>query len=120
MVYYLQMYSGVEIDYQRYAMPTLGLEDIDLATRNKKVAELYPAFEKEMKENILDYGRTLKSLKDNEQLIFQIKLTRCTGCGIPTTLECTIKGSVLKEFNAGKLDKNAALSKITVKKGANQ
>jgi hypothetical protein len=120
VVYYLQMYSGVEIDYQRYAMPTLGLEDIDLATRNKKVAELYPTFEKEMKENILDYGRTLKSLKDNEQLIFQIKLTRCAGCGIPTTLECSVKGNVLKEFNAGKLDKNAALGKITVKKGANQ
>ncbi len=120
VVYYLQMYSGIEIDYQRYAMPTLGLEDIDLATRNKKVAELYPTFEKEMKENILDYGRTLKSLKDNEQLVFQIKLTRCAGCGIPTTLECTVKGSVLKDFNAGKLDKNAALSKITVKKGAKQ
>lgn len=120
VVYYLQMYSGVEIDYQRYAMPTLGLDDIDLATRNKKVAELYPTFEKEMKENILDYGRTLKSLKDNEQLVFQIKLTRCAGCGIPTTLECTVKGSVLKEFSAGKLDKNTALGKIIVKKGAKQ
>jgi hypothetical protein len=120
VVYYLQMYSGIEIDYQRYAMPTLRLEDIDLATRNKKVAEIYPQFEKEMKENILDYGRTLKSLKDNEQLIFQIKLTRCNGCGIPTTLEYTVKGSVLKEFNAGKIDKNAALGKMTIKKGANQ
>ena len=53
-------------------------------------------------------------------LIFQIKLTRCTGCGIPTTLEYTVKGSVLKEFNAGKIDKNAALGKVTIKKGANQ
>ncbi len=120
VVYYMQMFSGVEIDYMRFSMPTVGLQDIDLATRNKKVAELYPIFEKEMKENILDYGRTLKSLKDNEQLIFQIRLTRCTGCGIPSTLECIIKGSVLKEFNAGKLDKNAALSKMTIKKGANQ
>ncbi len=120
VVYYMQMYSGIEIDYKRFAMPTLGLDDVDLATRNKKVAELYPQFEKEMKENILDYGRTLKSLKDTEQLIFQIKLTRCTGCSIPTTLECTIKGSVLKEFNAGKIDKNAGLGKMTIKKGANQ
>jgi hypothetical protein len=120
VVYYMQMYSAIEIDYKRFAMPTLGLDDVDLATRNKKVAEIYPQFEKEMKENILDYGRTLKSLKDNEQLIFQIKLTRCSGCGIPTTLEYTIKGSVLKDFNAGKTDKNAALSKMTLKKGANQ
>lgn len=120
VVYYMQMFSGVEIDYMRFSMPTIGLQDIDLATRNKKVGELYPIFEKEMKENILDYGRTLKSLKDTEQLIFQIRLTRCTGCGIPSTLECTVKGSVLKEFNSGKLDKNGALSKMTIKKGANQ
>jgi len=120
VVYYMQMYSGIETEYRRFALPTLGLEDVDLATRNKKVAELYPKFEKEMKENILDYGRTLKSLKDDENLIFQIKLTRCTGCGIPTTLECTVKGSVLKDFNAGKIDKNAALGKMSVKKGANQ
>ncbi len=120
VVYYMQMYSGIEIDYRRFALPTLGLEDVDLATRNKKVAELYPKFEKEMKENILDYGRTLKSLKDDENLIFQIKLTRCNGCGIPTTLECTVKGSVLKDFNVGKIDKNAALAKMSIKKGSNQ
>lgn len=119
-IFYMQMVSSVEKSMNRYAIPTLGLEGLDQAARDKKVAELYPVFEKDIKENILEYGRTLKSLKDDESLIFNITLTRCKGCGIPSTLELTLKGSVLKEFGAGRMEKNTALDKILIKKGANQ
>jgi hypothetical protein len=104
----------------RLAMPTLGLTNLTQEERDKKVKELYPVFESELKENILDYGRTLKSLNDNEQLIVDVSMTKCTGCGIPASLELAVKASVLKEYSAGKLDKSAALSKIEVKKGPNQ
>ena len=119
-IFYMQMVSSVERGMNRYAIPTLGLEAVDQQTRDKKVAELYPAFEQDIKENILEYGRTVKSLKDEESLIFNIALTRCKGCGIPGTLELTIKSSVLKDFSAGRIDKSAALGKISVKKGASQ
>jgi hypothetical protein len=101
-------------------MPTVDLQDVDLETRNKKVTELYPKFEQELKENVLEYGKTLKTLKDNEVLVFQVKITKCPACGIPSTLEVSVKGSVLKDAASGKLEKNAALSKFSVKKGANQ
>lgn len=104
----------------RLVMPTLGLTNLTQEERDKKVKELYPAFENELKENILDYGRTIKSLNDNEQLIVDVIMTKCKDCGIPATLELAVKASVLKEFNSGKLDKSAALSKIEVKKGAAQ
>lgn len=120
VIYYMQVYSSSERDYKRYDMPTLNLQDVDQATRNKKVGELYPAFERELKENVLEYGKTVKSLKDDEVLIFQVRLTRCASCGIPSSLEISVKGSVLKDVNAGKLDKNAALAKLIVKKGENQ
>lgn len=120
VIYYMQVYSSSERDYKRFDMPTLNLQDVDQATRNKKVGELYPAFERELKENVLEYGKTVKSLKDDEVLIFQVRLTRCASCGIPSSLEITVKGSVLKDLNAGKLDKNAALAKLVVKKGENQ
>lgn len=119
-IFYMQMVSSVEKSMNRYAIPTLGLDGLDQAARDKKVAELYPAFEKDIKENILEYGRTLKSLKDDESLIFNITLTRCKGCGIPSTLELTLKGSVLKEFGTGRMEKNTALERILIKKGANQ
>lgn len=104
----------------RLTMPTQGLTDLTQEERDKKVKELYPVFESELKENILDYGRTLKSLKDNEQLIVDVILTKCTGCGIPASLEVSVKASVLRDYSAGKLDKSAAVSKIEVKKGVNQ
>lgn len=120
VIYYMQVYSSSERDYKRFDMPTLNLQDVDQATRNKKVGELYPAFERELKENVLEYGKTVKSLKDDEVLIFQVRLTRCASCGIPSSLEISVKGSVLKDVNAGKLDKNAAQAKLIVKKGENQ
>jgi hypothetical protein len=119
-VYYMQVYSTIPISYQRFAMPTLGLEDIDQATRDKKVKEIYPQFEQELKDNMLEYGRTLKSLKDEESLIINVTLTKCVGCAIPSSLELTLKASVLKEYGAGKIDKPTALNKIAIKKGANQ
>ena len=119
-VFYMQVYSSIPAEYPKFHMPTLGLENIDAATREKKVKELYPAFEQELKENMLEYGRTLKSLKDEESLIVSVTLTKCAGCGIPATLEVSVKNGVLKDFGAGKIDKASALSKIVVKKGSIQ
>ena len=119
-IYYMQMISSIERNLNRFFLPTQNADNLDQAARDKKVAELYPVFEKELKENILEYGRTVKSLKDNEQLIFNVSLTKCTGCSIPSTLELSIMGSVLKDFGSGKIDKDAALHKFAVKKGADQ
>lgn len=118
VVYYMQALSSQELGYsKRYVMPTVGLEDIDQSTRDNKVKELYPKFESELKDNILEYGRTLKSLGDNEVLVFQVRLTRCAGCGIPSTVDYTIKGSVLKDLNSGKVNKADAMSKFEIRKG---
>lgn len=119
-IFYMQMVSSVERGLNRHVIPTVGAEDLDQEARDKKVAELYPAFEEDVMNNILEYGRTVKSLKDDESLIFNIALTRCKGCGIPSTLELSVKSSVLKDFGAGKLDKKSALAKINIKKGASQ
>lgn len=120
VIYYMSVYSGTETAPRRFRMPTLGLENVDAETRNKKVKELYPVFEQEFKENLLEYGRTVKSLKDNEALHFQVQMTRCTGCGIPSTVEFVVKGSVLKDYNSGKADRNQALKSISVRQGAPQ
>ena len=130
VIYYMQVYSssgqnnGVygrsEDLHPRYVMPTLGLEGLTQAERDAKVAELYPKFEKEIKEDILEYGRTVKSLKPEESLIFNIKLTRCERCGIPTSLEISVKADVLKDYASGKLSKEAALGKFSIKKGMAQ
>ena len=123
VVYYMQVFSAMRIDPmnpERIAMPTLGLMDVDPELRDRKAKEMYPQFEQDLKTNMLEYGRTLKSLGNDESLIFNVALTKCAGCGIPATLELSIKASVLKDFAAGKLDQSAALNKFQIKKGTPQ
>ncbi|MBL7851516.1 MAG: hypothetical protein JNN04_11485 [Cyclobacteriaceae bacterium] len=116
VMYYMKVYSSLEMDDERFVMPTLDLRGVSQEERDKKVKELYPRFESELKDNIVDYGRTLRSLKDEEQLVFSVRLTKCDGCGIPATLELSIKASALKDYSAGKASREATLAKINVKK----
>ena len=120
VIYYMKVYSSNQDSDDRYSMPTIRLKDLDRETRDKKVVELYPQFEKSIKEDILEYGRTLKSLKSEESLVFNITLTKCTECGIPAFVEYAIKASVLNDYSSGKVSKESALTKITTKKGPNQ
>jgi len=119
-VYYMRVVSSVERGKDRYYMPTLKLENLTQQERDQRVAELYPRFEQQIKEHILEYGRTIKSLSDDESLIFNIQLTRCKGCEIPSTLELSLKGRVLKDYGAGKIDREKALSLFLLKKGISQ
>jgi hypothetical protein len=120
VIYYMHVYSSQPDRNQRHRMPTLRLENADQVTRDKKVKELYPQFEKEVRENMLEYGRTLKSLSEKENLILNVKITRCAGCEIPATLELTIDGASLKAYNEGRISKEAALGKVLVKQGEKQ
>lgn len=119
-VFYMQVFSSNRTFGELYDMPTVGMHEVGQEERDKKVKELYPQFEKELKENIIEYGRTLKSLKDDESLIFNVRVTQCIKCKIPSTLEMTVKGSMLKDYNAGKINRESALGKVVVKKGQDQ
>jgi hypothetical protein len=119
-IFYMTVYSSEETDYKKWRMPTQNTDNMDQAARDKKVTELYPLFEKDIKENLLEYGRTVRSLKDNESITVNIRLTKCKDCGIPSTLELAVKNDVIKQFNTGQLSKEAALAKISVKKGPAQ
>lgn len=121
VIYYMQVYSTQgQLNNGRFYMPTIHLQDVDMETRNKKVVDLYPIFEKDLKDNMLEYGKTLKTLGDEESLIIQVRLTRCPGCKIPSTLEAAVKFKVLKDFASGEINRNEAMQKIQVKRGPEQ
>ena len=120
VVYYMQVYSANRTFNSTYDMPTVDLHDLSQEQRDEQVKKLYPRFEQELKENIIEYGRTLKSLAGDEQLIFNVSLTQCRQCRIPSTLELSIQGSVLKAYNDGKTNKNTAISSISLKRGPEQ
>lgn len=120
VIYYMKVYSSNEEGEERWSLPTVAMRDVSQTERDKKVKEMYPAFESELKENVIEYGRTLRSLKDDEQLVFNIRLTKCTGCGIPSSVEVSVKNTVLKDYGAGKISREAAVGKVSVKKVGNQ
>lgn len=120
-VYHMQVYASSQMDDEGFFnMPTIHLNDVDQQARDKKVKELYPEFEKNIKEDLLEYGRTVKSLKDEEVLMLEVNMTRCKGCAIPSSLELSVKYSVLKDYSSGKISKDAAMAKINVKRGPDQ
>ncbi len=116
VIYFMRVYSSDQEGDERWSMPTLAMNNVSTPERNKKVKELYPKFESELKDNLIEYGRTLRSLKDDEQVVLNVKLTKCVGCGIPASIEVSVKNSVLKDYGAGKTTKEAAVLKVIVKK----
>ena len=120
VIYYMKVYSSNEENKDRFSMPTLHLDHLSKPDRDKKVKELYPKFESDLKDNLVEYGRTLRSLKDDEQLVMNVKLTRCEGCGIPASIEASVNNSALKDYSSGKANKEATLAKVNVKKVGSQ
>ncbi|MBN8578577.1 MAG: hypothetical protein KF775_09690 [Cyclobacteriaceae bacterium] len=120
VIYYMTVFSSNQSGPNRWIMPTQGLNNLTQAERDKRIKEIYPVFEQDIKLDLLEYGRTLKSLAPQEQLVFNIRLTKCQGCGIPATLELTVKASVLSDYASGKISRDAALAKIELRKGSIQ
>lgn len=134
VIYYMSAYSSNE-QYRKldrstensakdegkiWSMPTQRLEGLTQAQRDKKVIELYPQFEKDLKDNIVEYAQTVKSLKDDEMFVFNVTITKCLGCNIPSSLELSVKNSLVRKLAAGQATKADVVAAINVKKGPNQ
>ena len=120
VIYYMSVYSSNEVDENYFDLPTVNMRHVNQKERDAKVKELYPRFESDLKENLVDYGRTLKSVGPDELIVVNAKLTKCLECGIPAAIEVSVKGSVLNDYGAGKITRDVALSKVNVKKMGQQ
>lgn len=117
IIFYMNMVSSVRAGNEGWNIPTQDKENISQEERDELIKSLYPKFEEELKSNIIEYGKNVKSLSDNEQLIFKVSITKCEGCKIPETLELQVKGKTLNELNSGKLNESQAAKNIKVVKG---
>ncbi len=117
-IYNMRVYSSSQ-DNGLHSIRTTRERGLTQEERDKKVNAMYPEFEKSVKENILDYGRTIKSLQPNEMLMFKIRLTECNDCEMPRSIEVSVKANILSEYGSGKLSRDKAMTAITVKKTSN-
>lgn len=111
----MKVYSSVSDD-GLYTIQTLQLDKLTREERDKKVESLYPEFERSLKDNIINYGRTVKSLQPNEKLMFKVNLTECKNCDMPKAIDLSVDASVLLDFDKSKIDLKTAVSKIKIKK----
>lgn len=116
IVYQMRVYSSYESDNVFY-MPSTGDQGLNLEERNEKVQKLLPQFEKSFKENLVSYARSIKSLENNELLIFEVELTQCKNCpDFPKMLKFSIKKSALDDLNSGKITESQAVNQVNVER----
>jgi hypothetical protein len=112
-IYTFKVYSSYE-EAGGFRMPGINKNDLTNEARNENVIKLYPLFVSGMKENIIQYGRTIKSLENDEILLLKVTLTKCDGCSIPKKIQFSVKHSVLADFNTGKISLKDATAKVKV------
>ncbi len=117
-IFYMKTYSSYA-NKDLYDMPVLSRSDIDSEERKQTIVKLYPKFESDMKKVMLDYGRTISSLKSDEVLSMDIKLTRCEDCDIPKSIVLTSPMDVIAQYGQQKISMESALKKIKVRKVMN-
>ena len=110
-IYSVKVYSSYD-EEGLYRMPGINAEGLTGQQRNENVESLYPIFIESMKENILQYGRTINSLESNEMILLKITLTKCDDCSIPKKIQFSVKQSVLSNYNSGKLSLKDAVSNV--------
>ncbi len=117
-IFYMDMISSIENNLWglwRESTPergSLNQQQVYDLTRKK-----YPEFEASLLSNILEYGKNISSLLDEEQLIFKVATPKCNDCEIPETIEIKVNGKILKELKSGKLNEKQAVKNMKVVKG---
>ncbi len=111
----MKVYSSSS-DNGWHTIRTTGESGLTSEERDRKVNAMYPEFEQTFKENLMDYGRTIKSLAADETLVFKVKLTECRGCEMPEEIEVSVKAKTLQSYAKGSISREAGIGQITVKK----
>ncbi len=110
-IYAFKVYSSYEED-GLFRMPGINKDKLNDEARSENVIKLYPLFVAGMKESIIQYGRTIKSLEPDELILLKITLTKCDGCNIPKKIQLAVKQSVLTSFNSGKISLKDATAQV--------
>lgn len=82
--------------------------------QKQEAVEAYDQFLSDLKEYIVDYGRTLKSVGSNQHILVSVTLDSRYD-EIPESMDLQIQKSVLESMDAGSLSRNQAMEQIQVR-----
>lgn len=96
-----------------YTIPEKYNEKMDAYKKQREKA--YLELKLKLKQDLIRYGKTLKSLQADEILMMATKMSDCLSCDQPEKLNLIVKGSVLKDYNQQKITLEQAVESITEK-----
>lgn len=82
--------------------------------RMKAIKEEYDELLGKMKEFMVDYARTLVSVKSDQYLLVTVNITDRLD-DIPDRIDFQLKKSVLEQVDSGSLSRNAAINQVVVR-----
>lgn len=114
VIYHLNMLTRTEKNLYNFVLPSDEKEDLNEESDPEKLTALYPKFLEGIKEHILTYGRTVKSMDRKERLVFNIRLSNCTGCEVPDWVNVSIGMADLFDYDEGKISRTEVLERFKV------
>lgn len=75
----------------------------------------YESLRTDLTQNLIKYGKTLKSLASDEVLMLSVRLPGCYSCEMPEKINLVVKAGVLKDYVQRKITLDDAVKKIDVK-----
>ena len=82
----------------------------------KGIQDNYTAFETTVKENIIKYGRTLRSLKENEVVIVNVNVSANKRAKLPRTIQFMVSKSDIDAFAKGQKSLSQVKDAVDIKK----
>ncbi|HET6528069.1 MAG TPA: hypothetical protein VFG39_04900, partial [Balneolaceae bacterium] len=84
------------------------------AQHKKEVLKAYEQFKQRIKQYLVDYGRTLSSVGENQQILVSVNLDSSVN-DIPERIDLRLQKSVLEEMDNGELSREEAMSEIEIR-----
>ncbi|MDN5200830.1 hypothetical protein QQ008_05645 [Fulvivirgaceae bacterium BMA10] len=86
--------------------------------KEEKPDKSYLKLEEKLKTYMVQYGKTLRSLGNNEVLMVTANLPNCYDCSSPQKIDLILDASILRDFDQGKMPLDKAVSLIKVRRQA--
>lgn len=91
-------------------------DDEGSSKKNEALSELYDKFITDLKRNMVEYGRTLRSLPQEEWLIVEANMPHCKSCDLPGKVEMKIQKKVLESYDKRSISLEKAMDSIKITK----
>lgn len=95
-------------------------ESKDQAELSRELSSAFPEFMGKLEEHIVEYGSIVRSLGENEVLIFRIDFFDCPDCNVlPEEVEITAQQPTLMAYRKGELSLADAIGRLKTEKKEN-